>query len=230
MRIRKWLVYLTLFVAAVTIVIVISMIVYDFLGGELKLQFFLKLLTVLITAAAVFGYHLWDDHFNPGWKSRIPRKLAWIVSVILLICIIGGFFIVGTPSQQRARRFDQQRVENLSNLQGQIESSWSQNRVLPAKLDDLKDLYTGFILPVDPDTKAQYEYEIVNDLTFKLCATFATTNKESDPDKQARMMSYDYYGSNWPHDAGRFCFERKINPALYPQTNFVKPPVPMGVY
>ena len=58
--VRKWLVYLTLFAAAVTIIIDVITLVYNFLGGELTMRFFLKILVVLLVAAAVFGYYFLD--------------------------------------------------------------------------------------------------------------------------------------------------------------------------
>ena len=59
-KIRKWLTYITLFVAAGVIIGDLITLLYNLLGGELTLRFTLKVLTVLLIAGIIFGYYLWD--------------------------------------------------------------------------------------------------------------------------------------------------------------------------
>jgi len=59
-KVRKWLTYMTLFVAAAVIIGDLTALVYSFLGGELSLRFVLKVLTVAGIAGGIFGYYLWD--------------------------------------------------------------------------------------------------------------------------------------------------------------------------
>lgn len=59
-KVRKWLTYLTLFIAAVTIIIDLIVLVSSLLGGELGLRFLLKVFVVLVIAGSAFGYYLWD--------------------------------------------------------------------------------------------------------------------------------------------------------------------------
>jgi hypothetical protein len=59
-KVRKWLTYITLFIAASVIICDLTALIYNFLGGELSARFFLKVLTVGTIAGAVFGYYLWD--------------------------------------------------------------------------------------------------------------------------------------------------------------------------
>ena len=59
-KVRKWLTYMTLFVAAGVIIGDLTALVYGFLGGELSLRFALKVLTVAGIAGGIFGYYLWD--------------------------------------------------------------------------------------------------------------------------------------------------------------------------
>jgi hypothetical protein len=59
-RVRKWLTYLTLFIASGVLVGDLTTLVYNFLGGELGLRFLLKVLVVGVIAGAIFGYYLWD--------------------------------------------------------------------------------------------------------------------------------------------------------------------------
>lgn len=58
--VRRWLTYLTLFVAAGTLIGDLTTLVYCVLGGDLTTRFLLKVLVVAIIAGTVFGYYLWD--------------------------------------------------------------------------------------------------------------------------------------------------------------------------
>lgn len=58
--IRRWLTYLTLFIAAGTLIGDLTTLVYNILGGDLTTRFFLKVITVAIIAGTIFGYYLWD--------------------------------------------------------------------------------------------------------------------------------------------------------------------------
>ncbi len=60
LKIRKWLLYFTLFVAAIIIIVDLVVLVKSFLEGELTLRFILKVLTVGFVASSVFGYYLTD--------------------------------------------------------------------------------------------------------------------------------------------------------------------------
>ena len=59
-KVRKWLTYMTLFVAAAVIIGDLTWLVYSFLGGEMSLRFALKAITVAVIAGGIFGYYLWD--------------------------------------------------------------------------------------------------------------------------------------------------------------------------
>lgn len=55
-EVRRWLTYLTLFVAAGFLIGDVTSVVYNLLGGEITTRFVLKVLTVGIIAGAVFAY------------------------------------------------------------------------------------------------------------------------------------------------------------------------------
>ena len=58
--VRKWLTYLTLFIAALTFFGDASYVIYNFLNGEITLRFMLKAVTVAGVSAAIFTYYLRD--------------------------------------------------------------------------------------------------------------------------------------------------------------------------
>lgn len=55
-KVRRWLTYLTLFVAASILLGDVTTLVYNLLGGEVTTRFLLKVLTVGVIAGSVFGY------------------------------------------------------------------------------------------------------------------------------------------------------------------------------
>ncbi|MCK9351735.1 MAG: DUF5671 domain-containing protein [Candidatus Pacebacteria bacterium] len=223
LRVRKWLVYLTLFVAAIAIIVEIILLVYNFLSGELTMNFFLKIAVVFAVAAVTFGYYLWDARRTVGTESNIPKYLAYGTGLVVLGSVILSFFLVGSPAHQRSVRFDDQRVSDLQNIQYQIISYWQQKDVLPAKLSDMTDNVSGFIPPTDPDTRAEYEYTVKSPLVFELCATFGAKSVDTGaPDRAYPVSVPEMVKSgkpaaveNWSHSPGRTCFERTIDPEIY---------------
>ena len=216
LKLRKWLTYFTLFISAITIIVDLIMFVYSFLSGELTTQFFLKVFVVLLVAGAVFGYYIWDLR-RKKMKSKTPKILAWVLSFVVLASIVWGFFIIGTPAEQRQRRFDEERISDLQMLQSQIINFWIQKEALPQDLSELEDSISGFTVPKDPQNDLAYEYIIIDTLSFELCATFKTSTEDfGSTSKGARSVySFDSFQQNWAHEAERTCFERTIDPELY---------------
>lgn len=58
--IRKWLVYLTLFAAAIIIIGNFVTLIYNGLGGELTRRFIFKAITLFFVTGSVFGYYFLD--------------------------------------------------------------------------------------------------------------------------------------------------------------------------
>lgn len=59
-RVRRWLTYVTMFVAAGVLIGDVTSLVYHLLAGELTVRFMLKAATVFAIAGAGFGYYLTD--------------------------------------------------------------------------------------------------------------------------------------------------------------------------
>lgn len=220
LKFSKWLVYLTLFVAAITIVIDLIQLVNRFYSGELTTPFLLKILSVLVVAGAVFGYYIWDVQSEPQ-QSQVPRAVAWGSSFVVVIMLILGFVIAGSPSEQRAVRMDEQRVNDLGTIQSELVNYWRLKEALPDELSALEDDIRGFKVPLDPETDEAYEYRVIEPLRFELCATFNFKSTDTET-KEGRPITYspDYpmaAQDNWGHEAGHHCYERSIDPDLYPK-------------
>jgi hypothetical protein len=58
--VRRWLTYLTLFVAADVLIGDLITLAYNALGGELTIRFVLKVVVAGAISGTIFGYYLWD--------------------------------------------------------------------------------------------------------------------------------------------------------------------------
>lgn len=149
-------------------------------------------------------------------------RIGTVVAVAL--AVVGGFFIVGSPMQARLRLFDSQRVNDLQNIQNEVVNYWQRKSRLPESLSALHDDIRGFVPPVDPATKAPYEYAVEGPLSFSLCATFAASSTIAEGGVESMPFSGPFY-----HGPGRTCFTRTIDTDLYPPIPHAAPggPVPM---
>ncbi|MDO8729065.1 MAG: DUF5671 domain-containing protein [bacterium] len=218
--VRKWLIYITLFIAGGILAGDLVTLIYYFLDGqEMTTAFLLKILSVLVVTGCIFGYYM-DDLKD---KLTGTRRNIWrVVGTILVIgSIVVGFSVLGTPSSQRMLRYDSQKISDLQNIQWQIVNYWQQKGILPTTLIELQDSISGFISPIDPQTKGPYEYKKIGTFAFDLCAEFnkptQTTNgymaEIAYPEPMGKPGSL---GDSWQHEAGRKCFSRTIDPELYP--------------
>ncbi|MEK7156559.1 MAG: DUF5671 domain-containing protein [Patescibacteria group bacterium] len=224
--VRRWALFLTLFLAGVTIVIDLIVLLNTYLQGEdLTIGFLLKVLTVLLVTGLGFMHFMADLW---GYWEREPmraRMVNWGVGVLVLVTIIAGFFIIGTPQQIRVQKQDAIRVQDLQNIQWQVVNYWQLKQSLPASLEDLRDPISDNIIPNDPATGAPYTYKRNSPLDFTLCATFAAeggtngTQGRSYPAypvaAEPKSVGTDIQ-DNWQHGSGEVCFERSIDPKRYP--------------
>ena len=228
LAVRRWLLYFTLFVAGIAVIVDLVALVNAFLGGELTMRFFLKTLAVLVVAGGVFGFYLSDLRRAAGAASK--NKL-WSIGAITLVILsmVSGFFIMGSPFAARERRFDDERVSSLQGIQWQIVNYYQTKAALPQTLTALEDSISGYRAPTDPESGEGYEYEKTSEgLSFNLCAEFTRSTIGEKEHLTGRGGFYPksaplYNGyvpgeepESWEHEAGRFCFKRTIDPERYP--------------
>lgn len=211
-RERRWLMHFTLFLTAITIIIDLMVLIYNFYGGELTGRFALKVFAVLVVAAVTLGYYRWELKRSYS-RTPFPKQATIAAGVVILAMLIAGFFIAGSPQEQRAVRMDDERVSDLQSIQSYISYHVENEGALPTELSELE--YDGYVLPTDPETEESYEYMVVEGLTYELCATFETENMKGDGGasyNRAPIYEYDdpslYDDSFWMHKAERTCFER----------------------
>lgn len=219
--VRRWALFLTVFAAGATIVVDLIVLLTAFLSGEsITTAFILKVLVVLLVAGAGFMHFLADLW---GYWTKNPgqaRMVNYATGVAVLLAIVSGFFVIGTPGEARLMRFDQQKVYDLQNIQSQVVTYWQQKQTLPSQLSEVNDPLYGMTVPVDPQTGEQYTYTRTSSSSFKLCAMFNAASRPMPAGYSDPYMRYDS-DQNWAHEAGEVCFDRTIDPERYPP--FTKP-------
>ena len=216
LRVRKWLLFLTLFLAGGIIIGDLVTLVYNFLGGDLTARFISKILATFAVAGAVFGYYIAELKQNAGLAKLIGRASMALV----VLSVAYGFFVAGSPFEARIRKFDRARVSDLQNTQSQIVEFWRQKERLPETLDELSDSISGYKPPKDPENSKPYDYIKGKELSFELCASFSLAST-AEEETSYRDVYYPYPNDIWVHEAGKQCFKRVIDPERYPP--FEKP-------
>ncbi|KKU93950.1 MAG: hypothetical protein UY26_C0003G0100 [Candidatus Jorgensenbacteria bacterium GW2011_GWA1_48_13] len=228
--VRKWLIYISLFAAGAVLAGDLVTVIYYFLDGrELTTGFVLKILAVFVVIGGIFGY------FTDDLKDRLTggRRNFWRIAAAVLVLgsIVAGFTVIGSPRTQRLLRYDSQKISDLQAIQWQVVNYWQQKETLPPSLAALENPLQGSVVPTDPETKEPYEYRIkdISNRVFELCATFALSSRElverglSGMDGEVSKPYPAYPAGNgfddspyFKHEAGRQCFERTIDPDLFP--------------
>jgi hypothetical protein len=223
---HKWFAFISLFVFGAVIAGDLMAVLYYFIDGrELTTGFFLKVLVLLVIAGGIFSYYLYDVM---GKLTGNIRKIYRVVALVIVIAsIIWGFSIIGSPRTQQLKKYDQQKVEELRQINNEINYFYGEKGYLPQALSELSQGSYKDPARVDPQTDRPYEYVKTNELTYMLCAEF---NKESEESEQSY---YDYYGyddTNWTHPAGKYCFTETVEKSLYQPSETYPPAMPLPVY
>ncbi len=148
--------------------------------------------------------------------DKFVKYYSWFAVAVVGAAIIAGFFLAGSPSAQRAQRFDEARISNLQYIQSQIVYYWQSKNNLPATLAEMNDPLREVNVPRDPETNTEYVYTARGPLSFSLCAVFGLAGGTQSG--IAVPMSAGFANESWQHSAGNYCFNRTID------KDFFKPP------
>ena len=123
------------------------------------------------------------------------------MSMVVIVAVVWGVAVVGTPTTARLQRFDHQRLEDLRTIFREVQSLCQDpdikeelKRVLPDTLDELATLARSERINLtDPQTGRPYIYTVKDATTYELCATFSL-----ERDSDAEVF--------WNHPPGKHCF------------------------
>jgi hypothetical protein len=206
--VRRWLTYLTLFMAAIALATDVITLVSALLEGGMSGRFMLKVLVVLIVAGGCFVYYFLSLRMTPEQQqgTRLHRYTGIIAAAAVVVAVVVGIVATGSPAAARLQKFDERRVEDIRMIHAEVMNQtvgtdWRTPEVkptlknpLPASLDAVvQHAVRQRPRTSDPASSVPYGYEVTGAATFKVCAVFDTARDE--PGDVA-----------WNHPAGRHCF------------------------
>jgi len=129
------------------------------------------------------------------------RTLAIVLVIVVGAAVTAGIVIIGSPSEERTRRLDTRRVDDLQRISGAVEVYYQRHKQVPASLEELSKEPGLSAIARDPVTGQPYGYRTFNANSYELCGTF---DRET-----ADMRAADF----WSHGTGTQCFTLNIKPA-----------------
>lgn len=122
---------------------------------------------------------------------------------VIVVAVVGGLIVLGPPSEERTRRLDERRTEDLRGITRAVDLYWTRHGRLPASIKGLSG-ESGLKVSVrDPGTAQTYELRVLDTATYELCASFERTSTE--PGNSVGRTS-DVSEDFWSHGVGRRCF------------------------
>ncbi len=133
--------------------------------------------------------------------TRVSREriVGGLLTAVVVVAVVIGMVVIGSPARERMRRLDERRVQDLTGIARAIDLYWTRHARLPSSLEELEREPGGNISSNDPGTHVPYEYRPLPAGTYELCARF-----ESAPAQENQARSPGF----WSHGGGRQCFQR----------------------
>jgi hypothetical protein len=127
------------------------------------------------------------------------RALVAVLMIVVAAAVTTGIVIIGSPSEERTRRLDARRVEDLQRISGAVEVYHTRHGRVPSSLEELSKEPGLSAIPRDPVTGQPYAYRSSAATTYELCGVF-------DRETANGRGSADF----WSHGVGRQCFMPEV--------------------
>lgn len=154
------------------------------------------------------------------------RLIRWVFCLVILIAIVAGLYVSGSPATRRRYALDERRVNSLSQIIYAIDNYAQTRGALPTNLETLAQQQPYLVTEIrDPASGAMYEYRAVDyawvdglstTSTYELCATFdLPTSKDEVLHRPTPAILPDGgVLTTWDHPAGRTCFPLRARLAV----------------
>ncbi len=134
-------------------------------------------------------------------KDLPPVSRPWTSRRILFLGIIGAILAASLTAGVRLMNYragtggaearDADRFNDLQAISSEAQEMYTANGILPASLDEIEKNAKGRLSVADPETFELYEYRVLGEKQFEVCARFERAASDG-PDE---------------HEAGRSCFQ-----------------------
>lgn len=146
---------------------------------------------------------------------RLRIFVGMVVGMVVIASIV-GLFVAGSPGKERERRFDEQRINDLQHISSVIDMHYERVGRLPYDLGELttaRDSVYRIDPMTDPATGELYNYGVMGEDTYELCATFDQESTGSD----GKRIGYPRIEpiptalpKDWQHPTGYHCFSLTV--------------------
>jgi len=128
------------------------------------------------------------------------QRLLVAVLIAVVASVVGvSIAMIGPPSEERARRIDDRRVQELRQLSQAVHLYNSRHQALPASVADLSTEPGVSVTARDPVNGLPYGYRVLDAARYEVCAVFDRPSADSRE------------GDFWSHGAGSQCFTLKAD-------------------
>lgn len=204
--IRRWLTYLTLFVAASALIGDVITIVYSLLNGEITLRFILKAGVIFLVTGSCFTYYFHALRTSISEQKRMHLRAGILAAVVVLAAVVYGMFLSGSPATERLRKIDANRVSDIRTIADATldivygTDRWTyapdaglKKNPLPKSLEEIATKSQRQRVSVVDGDGNPYVYSVKGSTHFSICTTFTFENREQ-------------FAPFWDHPAGEYCY------------------------
>lgn len=242
-RVRKWLTYITLMMAALVLVGDLIALVYNFLSGELSQRLLLKLVAVGAIAGGILGFFVADvEHAKAPRKFSLVPLLPWTGAATVVAASFAGYLSIQDPITVRELRLDNARLVALKRIAISAQCAYSFTGRIPASYKEIRLDFEERRIAIQgsdcnavkfsTEDEALATYQASGEAHIRICSSFLHKSEAISAD-----LAYDgppYYSSSFPEleekrpAGGRHCFTIRIvklpSPTVPPS-----PPPPVKV-
>jgi hypothetical protein len=128
---------------------------------------------------------------------RSRQALVALAIAAVVASVVGGLLLLGSPQEARERILDARRIAEIRTIANAVDLYWTRQGHLPVSLVALSQGQGIQIHRFDPETKRPYDYRVLGDNSYELCAEFA---------RDAAQDGLIPQGDFWAHGSGSQCF------------------------
>ena len=134
-----------------------------------------------------------------------------VAVAVVIIAVVTGLITLDSPARERMLRLDNRRVDDLEKITHATNLYWTRHKNLPVSLEELSHEPGINIHFLDPGTAQPYEYRVLGDSLYELCAQFERESVTGTDKTSASNF--------WSHGSGRQCFQLEAQDVKKPSDN-----------